>query len=189
MNLQRIEDLIGKYEMGEASPDEEMQLKDFFMSKDVPFHLKKYKTLFAFYKLAGKEELPDIDFDEKILSAIEERKVIPMNPNKRIKLFYISAVAAGMLILFGLFFRYGINGNPQNETFDDPMLAYAETKKILMKVSANLNSGVNEMKSIKEFNNGLSELEKVSAFQTGLNHLGKVTILDKAKEIITTKNK
>ena len=68
-----------------------------------------------------------------------------------------------------------------------PLLAYAETKRILMKVSTNLNSGVSEMKSIKEFNNGLNELEKVSAFQTGMKQLEKVTMFDKAKEIITIK--
>ncbi len=81
-----------------------------------------------------------------------------------------------------------LTGSSMKDTYNDPLLAYAETKKILMKVSVNLNSGVNEMKSIKEFNAGLSELDKVSAFQTGLNQLEKVTIFDKAKEIITTKN-
>jgi len=188
MNLQKIEDLIGKYDRGETSRDEERQLKAFLTAEKVPVHLNKYKALFTYYKLAGKEELPLDNFNDKFLTAIGEPKVIAINSKRRNRLYVITAIAAAMLILFGLYFRYGFNANQPKDTFDDPMLAYAETKRILMKVSNNLNSGVSEMKSIKEFNNGLSELEKVSVFQTGLNHLGKVTILDKAKEIITTKN-
>lgn len=188
MNLQRIEQLIEKYERGETSADEEQQLKAFFLEEDIPIHLRDYKALFLFYDFSKQEELPSSDFDEKVLAAIDDKKIIPiLNVNRR-KLYFISSIAAGIIILLGLYFRYGLMDSSMRDTYNDPLLAYAETKKILMKVSVNLNSGVNEMKSIKEFNAGLSELDKVSAFQTGLNQLEKVTIFDKAKEIITTKN-
>jgi hypothetical protein len=187
MNLQKIEQLIEKYERGETSADEEKQLKVFFLNEDVPVHLRNYKAIFSFYGSSKNEEIPSTDFDEKLLAAIEEGRVIPIKLVNRKRLYFISAIAAGILILFGLYFRYGINTSSRSDTFNDPVIAYAETKKILLKISNNLNSGVIEMKSMKEFNNGLSELEKVSAFQTGLNQLGKVNTLDKAKVIITNK--
>lgn len=188
MNLQRIEQLIEKYEKGETTADEEQLLKSFFLNEEVPLHLRNYKALFAYFESSKKEELISSDFDEKVLAAIQDRKTIPIFNGSRKRLYFIASVAAGLLILFGLYFRYGLNETSPDETFNDPMLAYAETKKILLKVSANMNAGVNEMKSIKEFNDGLSELEKVSAFQTGLDQLEKVTIFEKAQEIITTKN-
>jgi hypothetical protein len=189
MNLQRIEELIEKYERGETTAEEEQLLKSFLLNEEVPPHLRNYKALFAYFESSKNEELPSIDFDDKVLAAIQDEKIIPMAYGNRKRLYFIISVAAGLLILFGLYFRYGLNGTSPDDTFNDPMLAYAETKKILLKVSANMNAGVNEMKSIKEFNAGLSELEKVSAFQTGLNQLEKVTIFEKAQEIITTKNK
>lgn len=186
MNLQKIEDLVGKYDRGETSREEERQLKVFFTTEKVPVHLKKYEALFTFYKLAGKEKMTSERFNEKFLEAVGESKVIDLNPGRRSNVYMISAIAAAILILFGLYFRYGFDANQHKDTFDDPMLAYAETKKILMKVSTSLNAGVNEMASIKEFNSGLNELEKVTAFETGLKHLEKVTVFEQAKEIITT---
>lgn len=188
MNLQTIEQLIEKYERGETSADEEQQLKVFFLKEEVPLHLRNYKELFAYFESSKIEELPSSDFDEKVLAAIDDKKIIPITYVNRKRLYFISSIAAGIIILLGLYFRYGLTGSSLKDTYNDPLLAYAETKKVLMKVSVNLNSGVNEMKSIKEFNAGLSELDKVSAFQTGLKQLEKVTIFDKAKEIITTKN-
>jgi hypothetical protein len=188
MNLQKIEQLIEKYEKGETTHDEEKLLKAIFLNENVPSPLNNYKALFSFYKSSKNENLLSSDFDERVLAAIEEEnKIIPIYQNTRKRLYLISSIAAGILILLGLYFRYGWSDKTLKETFNDPVLAYNETKKILLKISSNLNSGVNEMKSIKEFDEGLNELEKVTAFQTGLDQLEKVTIFDKAKEIITTK--
>jgi len=187
MNLQKIEQLLEKYDRGESTLEEENQLKEFFLNGDYPEILKGRKDLFSYYELSKKEEIPSLDFDEKILSAITKEKVTPFG--KRRQFFYITAIAASIVILFGIYFRYGISGSSLKDTYDDPRLAYAETKKILLRVSANINTGVNEMKNIKHFNTGLSELNKFSAFQTGLSSLERVSILDKTKEILTSKNK
>jgi hypothetical protein len=187
MNLQKIEELIAKYENVETTADEEKALKSFFLNDKVPEHLKGYKSLFSFYESSAKEEWLSKDFDKKILAEIDEERVITIHPINRKKLYFISSIAASILILLGIYLRNGINGSSVKETYKDPVLAYAETKRILMKVSSGMNAGVSEMKSIKEFNDGLSELDKVSAFQTGLNQLEKVTIFNKAQEIITIK--
>ncbi len=187
MNLQKIEQLIEKYERGETSADEEKQMMAYFLREDVLPHLKNFQSLFTFYHHSKSEELQNGDFDKMVLTALEDKKVIPMITGNSNRLYFISTIAAGIIILFGLYFRYGATGSSMKDTYHDPVLAYAETKKVLMKISVNMNSGVDEMKSFKEFNEGLKTLDNVSAFQTGLNHLEKVSILEKTKEIITTK--
>ena len=188
MNLRKIEELIGKFERGETSLDEEKQMKAFFLNNDVPFHLKKYQEIFSYYKFSGQVEMPSEEFNERILRLIEEQDLKPTNKNSKRNLYLTFAVAATILVLLGVFFRNEFLGYANEDTYQDPMIAYAETKKILFTVSQNLNAGVSEMKSIKEFNNGLSELEKVSAFQSGMKQIEKVSLFDKAKEMITTKN-
>jgi hypothetical protein len=187
MNLQKIEELIGKYERAETTVEEEKFLAEFFKYEKIPAHLQGYKQVFsAFSRMAEEEQLAP-EFDEKILALISDKKAIPFNPYR--KLINISlAVAASVLILIGIYSRFWIMTSPENETYSDPKLAYAETKRVLLKVSATLNSGMKEMTKIAEFNDGLSELNKITVFETGLDHVKKIAILDDIKEIITSKN-
>ena len=187
MNLQRIEILIEKYEKGKTSVKEEAELKEFFARDNVPFHLRSYKDLFTFFEMSAKEEIPGDDFDERILKSIGEDGVILISQQRNRYIYIISGIAASIIILFGLYFQFGLNKPAFEDTYDDPMLAYAETKKVLMMVSGNLNEGVNELQKVSEFNNGLNELEKITSFETGMKNLEKISILDKSKEIITTK--
>ena len=187
MNLQKIEQLIKKYEEGDTSVDEEKLLKDFFLNDDVPLHLKSYINLFAFIDDSQKEELLDENFDKKILDAIGGDVVIPISTRKR-KLYTIVSIAAGIALLIGVYFQFNSNVIQISDTYDDPRLAYAETKKILLMVSGNLNSGVSELEKVSEFNTGLEKLNNFSEFDAGIKSLEKISIFDKSKKIITTKN-
>jgi len=187
MNLQRIEQLIEKYEIGETSVKEEAELKKFFVRENIPFHLRSYKDLFTFFDSSANEELPDMDFDDKILKAISDDKIIPISHRRNRSIYMIAGIAASIIILIGLFFQFGLNKPSYEDTFDDPLLAYAETKKVLLMVSGNLNSGTNELQKVSEFNEGLNELSKISNFETGMKNLEKISILDKSKKIITSK--
>lgn len=187
MNLQKIEELIAKYEQGDTSLEEEKILTDFFRDESVPYHLRTYKDMFGFMDSSKQEELQDIDFDEKVLAAISNVEFEPKSRPKRIKLYSALAVAASIVILIGLYFQFG-QMNQVQDTYEDPLLAYAETKKILMKVSGNLNSGVDELKNVSEFNDGFTELNKISTFDQGMKNLEKISMLEETKELITTKN-
>jgi hypothetical protein len=66
-------------------------------------------------------------------------------------------------------------------------LAYAEVKKVLMKVSGNFNEGTKELKKVKELDAGLNELNKISAFDDGLKTMEKISVLDKSSKLVTTK--
>jgi hypothetical protein len=188
MNLQRIEELIGKYERAETTLEEENQLKIFFRNEVVPAHLQDYKEIFSGYYTLTDERFTSNDFDDKILSLIGDQKIIPISRIRKKNIYVLTTLAAGIIILLGIYFRFGINFSSISDTYDDPQLAYAETRKVLLKVSATMNAGLTELNRVSEFNNGLTELNNLSAFEAGMNNMKKISILDKTKEILTTKN-
>ena len=188
MNLQKIEKLIKEYELGNTSLEEEKVLTNFFRNEDVPYQLRSYKDLFYFVDSSKKEGLINPDFDDKVMVAISDSKPITKYQSKRIKLYSTLAIAASIVILIGLYFQFGYQMNSVQDTYDDPLLAYAETKKILMKVSGSLNTGVDELKNVSEFNNGFKELNRISTFDKGIQNLEKISMLEETKELITTKS-
>jgi hypothetical protein len=183
MNTQEIEKLIAKFEKGETSIEEEKLLKSYFATDDIPEHLAIYGEIFSFYGDAMNEELPDPEFDKKVLEKIGISNEKMKRPGMYRKLYPYFAVAASLVILIGLYFLVQHQGT-DNGTYDDPELAYAETKKILMEVSGNLNTGFEELSKVKTLNTGMDELQNIKKFDDGMKSLGKISILDKSKQMV-----
>ena len=70
MDYKYIEQLLERYFQCETTLKEEEILRSFFSQEDVPVWLTKYQTLFTYE--AQKEQLLDKDFDERILTMIEQ---------------------------------------------------------------------------------------------------------------------
>ena len=70
MDYKYIEQLLERYFQCETTLKEEEILRSFFTQEDVPVWLTKYQTLFTYE--AQKEQLLDKDFDERILTMIEQ---------------------------------------------------------------------------------------------------------------------
>ncbi len=187
MTLQKIEELIGKYERGETSLEEELELRIFFAKENVPIHLSGYRALFSFYRKAGEEEMADSDFDSRILAIISEEQIQEPEGRKPRRLYPFLAAAASMVILFGLYIFLSSRQQPR-DTFDDPALAYSETKKILLQVADNLNDGVEELGNMKELNQGMEDLGNIKSFDEGMRNMKKISVLDKSKDMITQKS-
>lgn len=183
MNSQEIESLIRKYELGETSLQEEQKLKAYFAQDDIPVEFRVYKDLFGFFDVAVKEEYPDPDFDNRFFDNLgvstgnKQRQLIPFNRRM------IWSIAASIILLFGLFFILNNNQQPVN-TFDDPELAYAETKKALMLISGNLNEGMNELSNIKTFDQGVDELKNIKSFNEGLKTMEKLSAFERSTNYI-----
>lgn len=188
MNTQKIKDLILRYENGETNLEEERYLRSAFKGiNDIPFELRHYSPIFGFYENAGIEEFSDPSFDEKLLLHLESdlpKNGLTKNINKR---YSFIAFAASIAILFGLYFSGIFNSGPK-DTYDDPLLAYAETKKILMEVSGKMNSGFSELENIHELNSGMSNLNPLAQFDTGMKNFKKISVLNKSQNTITNKN-
>ncbi len=189
MNLQKIEILIQKYESGETTMEEEKVLHDFFRNSDVPTYLNNYKRLFSFYNTSKGETLNSEGFDDRIMQTIGETESGNSPMGKSHRLYTIMSIAASIIILIsvGIYFQ---TRTPQiyfEDTYDSPELAYAETKKILMLVSGNFNSGTVELQNISELEEGFKELKKISTLKSGMKNMEKLSVLNKSKNLITSK--
>ena len=72
MDYKYITQLLERYWECRTSLEEENILKAFFSQKDVPEELLRYKALFDYTLSEPKEEVLGDDFDEKIMSLINE---------------------------------------------------------------------------------------------------------------------
>lgn len=103
MDYKYIQQLLERYWKGETSLQEEEILRSFFSQKDIPADLIRYKALFAYEQQEKMEDVLGDDFDEKILSMIEEptpvkARVITMR-QRMMPLFKAAAIVAIFLTL------------------------------------------------------------------------------------------
>ncbi len=158
--MNRITQLIDKYFQGETTLEEEKELRQFFLQKDVPMQFQKYRPLFA---LLEKERASGLnnDFDEQFF---QKMQTTPKKPRIRsLSYRWIGAVAASAILALSLWWLY-----PQVETNatdsainweqyepDDPKEAFRITKSALLRVSIELNIGAEkaarEVRSVKDF--------------------------------------
>ncbi len=142
MNSKKAEVLLEKYFNGETDLQEELELKEFFDSKGSSHPDADY-----FNYLRDKKEvtLPDQDFDEKILTLINETPAKAKVRSISRSYWYVAASLA-LLISVSIIFKNRIikESTPQPvmvqvDTFDDPEKAFEETKKALLFLSSKLN--------------------------------------------------
>lgn len=160
MDSNKINELLNKYWNCETSLEEEQQLKQYFQGKNIPDQLKETATLFHYFNESKNKSLDDKAFDEKVLQQAHAPK------SKVVKLFYNSMrIAAGIVVLMVAVWlvRTEIRQTTPPEvvdTYDDPKLAFEETKKALMMISKSFGTAEEKAKKIKMFNEAQEEIQK-----------------------------
>ena len=184
MNIKEIEVLLEKFYEGGTTPAEEQQLRDFFTGEAVPPHFAVHADLFRYYEEAGKEELPDPEFEKHFLDAINETHSIPMYSRRR-QFFFLSGIAAALLLLAGMVFTF------RNDVFlrssknsKDTEIAYQQAKNALAMVSANFNSGFDQVQRLENFQRGLNEVQKLQSFQKGIDQMNKFSKFYQYQQIV-----
>ena len=184
MNLKEIEALLEKFYEGDTTPAEEQKLRDFFTREAVPPHLAVYANLFRYYEEAGKEELPDPEFESRFLRKIDETPAIAMYTRRR-QFFFLTGIAAAILLLAGIFFTF------RNDVFLHPSknsikteIAYQQAKNALAMFSANFNAGLDQAQKLENFQKGLNEVQKLQAFQKGIDQMNKFSKFYQYQQII-----
>lgn len=144
MDLRTVKVLLAKYEQGETTIAEEKALKEFFRNEDVPAELQHEKMMFGFFDDAQNEGT------EKIYHDIPNENNITISATKRTFSFRtrygkISAMAAALVLLIGIGIILkqdaGFGNKNKYGTYNDPKIAYAQTKNALMLISGKLNKG------------------------------------------------
>ncbi len=103
MDYKYIEQLLERYWDCATTLEEEQILRTFFSQKDVPVVLLPYKDLFTYTETEKTETVLEDDFDERILSIIQEPapvKAKTIRLTQRLKpLFKAAAILAIFLTL------------------------------------------------------------------------------------------
>ena len=139
MELAKIEKLIEKYLEAETTLEEEIFLKKYFTEKDVPSHLKEYKSLFTYFVDNS------LDTSSKPITLPKNRSIISW-----------LAVAAIAVLFVSIFSIYQNNLNERKQA----ELAYMETQKALDLISFSLNKGNDAIAQLQTFENSHNKIFK-----------------------------
>lgn len=199
MELRKIKILLEKFYEGKSSDREEKILREYFLTQDIPEYLESDKAYFLYAENQAADILSEPDYDNLLEKAIEqENQLAVKNRFKFHRHFKIIDIAAAVLILTGIFFtlKYDIkqvkNELPVDETlsdtYKDPYKAYIETRKVLLKISENMNKGTKKLSSLSEFNKAAGNLGQLSHFNTEMMKLNHFSKFDEAQNIVTNKD-
>ena len=149
MDYNRIELLLHKYLAGNSTIAEERELNDFFATNDeIPEKFLFAKDLFCFFN------------EEK--STNRSKVIVPRKHINKNKLYYLSGIAASLLI--GMFLLFS-NNNTENEiiyafvdgkAITDISIAEKLTKEILLTATKNLDTGTNSLYYASQFTNPIT---------------------------------
>ncbi|HTE31544.1 MAG TPA: hypothetical protein VK666_14280 [Chryseolinea sp.] len=159
-NLQKI---LQRYWSGDTTLEEEAQLREYFNGNNVPEELKETAALFRYFRENKKKSLSDISFDRVVIDKIHSH---PVKRGKVVGLLYnATRIAAGVAVVMVAtwFIRNEVRKTtPQDvvDTYDDPKLAFEETKKALMMISKSFGTAQSQTKKINMFNEAQEEIQR-----------------------------
>jgi hypothetical protein len=162
MVLNKIEQLIEKYNNAETSLKEEAQLKAYFTSDNVAPQLEHYRPLFQYFSESKQEQYT---------------KDVSLN-TKKTKLYQWISVAAVAVLMIG-FFIPNWNSGPKTLADYSPkeQKMYLEAKQALAMLSDNFNDGASSLSALglasENFNRGLNKAKHITEFSETTNKLLK----------------
>jgi hypothetical protein len=184
MNLKEIEELLEKFYEGNTNLSDEQKLREFFSGNEIPPKLIEHADLFRFYSQSRKEQINDTEFEDRFNSAIQEHSSIPILPRKR-QIYYISGIAAVLIILTGLIFTF--KNDVLKQAVTKPVnaeLAFKQATNALAMLSINFNAGLDQVQKLQNFQKGINELQKIQAFQKGIDEMTKFSKFYQYQQIV-----
>ncbi len=137
MELDKIQILVDKYLEANTTLAEEETLSEYFSQKEVAPHLEQYTAMFQYFSDSKNEQFTK-----------------PVLLNSKKNNFKWSAIAAALVLLFGIYF--GITRYKDNNTLSDQELVTAkraekELKRALNLLGKNLALGTEKVGYLNEF--------------------------------------
>ena len=176
--------MLDRFYLGETSMEEEKLLQEYFSTPGIPEELMPDRDLFrAMGHARDSVHVPE-DLNQKILDVIDQQEKKEVR-TRRISVFSLSGLAAGLLVVIALYvgyFRDGASGPlasvELSDTYDDPQEAYEEARKTLAYVSSKLNTGTSGLehvvKASKTTSDPLKSLSKINKGSKELSLLGQL---------------
>jgi hypothetical protein len=187
MDLKKIKALLADYYEGRTSREEEAVLRKFFSTSEVPSELEADRLLFISLMESGEENIPDMNFDEKLFTAIEQQKRrvnTGKNSLTRRMFITVSGIAAGILILLGSYFFLVERQMQENllagdeYTLEETLLAYEETRNALLLVSQVMNRGTAPLEPLSKMETATRQLNVIGKFYEGTSELRPLAKFD-----------
>ncbi len=151
MKTLELNRLLEKYYKGESTEKDEAELRSFFNENNIPEGYETEKVIFSYYRNTVEVPEPSPDFESGIIAGIDEYESKSSSRNLRKFILPLISTAAGLLIMSGSYFFFINRTDPRN-TYSDPKIAYAETMKILMKVSSKMNQAAMALEPVAKIN-------------------------------------
>lgn len=170
MNIKEAENLLGKYYGGESTLEEERLLREFFTGEEVPSRLEVHRSVFAFFRDEAAVTFAERSQEssmERMLERYREEVSDRVPHTAKRRLYYLSGMAAGLLILLSLVFairnEISRRHHRQNETVTAEY-AYVQTRQALLMVSAGLNTGLDAVQHLKTLDDALDHATMFGKF-------------------------
>lgn len=158
MEQEKIRELLDKYFEGKTSEEEELLLKEFLRDPALPEELRECYGYLADLTVPVPE--PAEGFTAR-LEAVTHREA-RLKPSGGL-LQLLAGMAAAAAVVAGLWLGLRPSGSPpEGDTFDDPVIAMAEVRTILMTVSEKMNSGTEQLGQVSTIAEKPLELEGFS---------------------------
>lgn len=157
MEQEKIRELLAKFYDGETSEEEELILREYLGNAAVPASLAGESG----YLAAGPEQVPEPSEEfESRLDEITRKEVILASPRTRWLRF--AGIGAAAAIIAAAWFVLSPAGTQQTaDTFNDPAIAMAEVKSILLTVSEKMNTGTAQLQQVGEITSRPEELNSL----------------------------
>ncbi len=173
MDYKYIEQLLDRYWNCETTLQEEDILKAFFSQEDVPAHLARYKSLFAYEQTQAQLSLGS-DFDDKLLAAVAAEsgehqatngankdvktvKAAHISLFNRLRPLYRAAAAVAIVTLLGTAAQHSFTSSDKNaagswdydqsaykDSYQDPQKAYEASMETLRMFKEGAQTAVND---------------------------------------------
>ena len=162
MDSNRLQQLLSKYWSGDTTLEEEQQLREHFQQGEFPEELRETAAMFRYFDQTKKRTLNDVTFDRGLMEKVSGKK---KEGKLRSLAFNSMRIAAGVVVVVAAtwFIRKEIRqSTPQEivDTYDDPKLAFEETKKALLMISKSFGTAEEQAKKINLFNEAQQEIKK-----------------------------
>jgi len=175
-SIAEIRKLLDRFYTGETTLEEEQILQDYFSSTSIPEELMPDRDLFRTLGTSDSVAVPE-GLNQKILDVIDQQEK-KVHRTRRISVFSLSGLAAGLLVVIALYMGYfradrpGMLAYQMTDTYENPQDAYEEARRTLAFVSAKLNTGTSGLEHVKQVSKTTSDpLKSLSKINKGTKEL------------------
>lgn len=158
MDSERLHELLKKYWDCETTLEEERELQIYFRNPPLE-NLKETASLFRYFEQQKNKKLDDSTFDREL------RHKVRGGGKVRTLVFNSMRIAAGIIVLIMAVWLVRIEVRKStpaemSDTYDDPKMAFEETKKALMMISRSFNTAEEQARKINLFNEAQKDIKK-----------------------------